>query len=63
MLSIHIRPAGIASMRYIAVGYDAVQTVEFVLIDHASVSTSRSSLRQRREQFSPLLLGCFDLLV
>lgn len=63
MLSIYIRPAGIAGMRHIAAGYDAVQTVEFVLVHHAPVCAPCAALRLRQEQFSSLLLGDFDLPV
>lgn len=63
MLSVHIRPAGITGMRHIAAGYDAVQTVEFVLAHHAPVCTPCAALRLRQKQLSPLLLGDFDLPV
>ena len=63
MLSIHIRPAYIAGMRHIAAGHNAVQSLELPFIHHASVRTSRSPFQQRRDQFSPLLPGDFDMPV
>ena len=39
------------------------EMLEFSLIHHASVRTSRPSRRLRRDQFSPLLLGSLDLPV
>lgn len=53
----------IAGMRHVAAGHNAVQSLELPFIHHASVCTSRSLFRQRRDQFSPLLLGDSDLLV
>lgn len=35
----------------------------FPNVHHTSVRTTSPSLGLRREEFSPLLLGCFDLLV
>ena len=42
---------------------DTEEMLEFLLVHHASVRTSRSPFQQRRDQFSPLLPGDFDMPV
>lgn len=42
---------------------DSEEMLEFPLVHHASVRTSRPSRRLQRDQFSPLLLGSLDLPV
>lgn len=63
VLSVHVRPAGVASMRHIAAGYNTIQALKLTLIHHAPICAPGATLRLWQEQFSPLLLGGFDLPV